>query len=33
MVILMYYYGKFLVFIWFYQESYEENTPHLQPRK
>ena len=33
MVILMYYNGKFLVFIWFYQESHEGNTPHLQPRK
>ncbi len=33
MVILMYYNGKFLVFIWFYQESHDGNTPHLQPRK
>ena len=33
MVILLCYNGKFLVFIWFYQESYEVYTPHLQPRK
>ena len=31
MVILMYYNGKFLVFIWFYQESYEGNTPTYSP--
>ena len=29
MVILMCYNGKFLVFIWFYQESHDGNTPHL----
>ena len=29
MVILMYYNGKFLVFLWFYQESHDGNTPHF----
>ena len=33
MVILMCYNGKFFVFIWFYQESYDGNTPHVQPRQ
>ena len=31
MVILMCYNGKFLVFIWFYQESHEGNPPTYSP--
>ena len=29
MVILMYYNGKFLVFLWFYQQSNDGNTLHF----
>ena len=29
MVILMYYNGKFLVFLWFYQESNDGNALHF----